>query len=135
MKFIENHIIDWYDNILKAFAKSDNGATYYCCLLAFNPETENKVYLCIDVKFLKGSEQLSQIIDAGSFKEFYHKLSGMIRTKRKNNCYLIKTKELFNSEVQLINYRSNLSWPKRILWGEYPYLLEDAEKIDNWWFY
>ncbi len=135
MQFIEELTIDWYDNILKSFCRDINNITYYCCVLALNSKTNEKIYLCIDVKYLKGCNVLKEIIDQNSFKENWDRLSDLIVVKKKNETFLIKAKNLRVDQIHLIKYKDNCKWSKKIIWGEYPIVLEKAAKIDNWWSY
>lgn len=135
MKFKKEIIIDWYDNIIQSFRTDDNDITYYCCLLAINNLTNDKIYLNVDIAYLKGCDDLVQIINSNSFKEDWHKLHALISIKERNKSRLIKTKDL-RSDInitQIINYKENYEWPDDVIWGEYPESLSEAEKIENWW--
>lgn len=135
MKFTEEITVDWYDNILKSFCTDETGIIYYCCLLALNRITNEKVYLCVDIKYLKGYSALEEIIKTKSFRENWNKLPTLIDIKNKNEVYLIKAKDLRTDQIRWIPYKSNFIWPKKVVWGEYPELLAMSEKIDNWWKY
>ncbi|WP_183560719.1 hypothetical protein [Mucilaginibacter sp. SP1R1] len=135
MKFINELTIDWYDNILKAFCKADNDVIYYCCLLALDKITDQKIYLCVEIKYLMGYQELLRILEKNSFKEHWHELRYLIKIKNQNQSYLIRAKDLRIDEVKLIDYKTNYGWPEEILFGEYPEVLDVAAEVDQWWKY
>ncbi|MEB0262202.1 MULTISPECIES: hypothetical protein [unclassified Mucilaginibacter] len=135
MKFVDTITIDWYDNVLKCFCKDVNGTTYYCSVIALDKNGDQKIYLCVDIEYLKGHEELKSIIKMGSFKENWNLLSKLIRLKKINTIYLLKAKNIVTADIQLIPYKNNGSVPVKVFFGEYPYDLEEAGKMENWWSY
>jgi hypothetical protein len=135
MKFSKTITIDWYDNVLKAFCIADDHTIYYCCLLAMDKTTNEKIYLCAEIKYLKGKDKLIQIIENDSFKERWDELSKLTSLKPKNKTYLVKAKDLLTEDVELLDHKQNHRVPKSITWGDYPYVLDKAQNIDNWWSY
>jgi hypothetical protein len=135
MKFINEITIDWYDNILKSFCKGADNITYYCCILALDHITDQKVYLCVNIKYLLGSKELKEIIQSNSFKENWERLPMLIDLSDDNETYLIKSKDLRTDEIELLKYKNNFNFSQDILFGEYPEVLDQAAKIDNWWSY
>ena len=133
MKFIQEITIDWYDNILKSFCKDGDNKTYYCCILAINEISDEKIYLCIEIKYLKGYNKLKDFIDENSFASHWNELSNLIDVKKINYTYLVKANNLRTDEIKLVKYKANYEWPKEIIWGEYPQVLDAAAIIENWW--
>jgi len=133
MKFDEVVTIDWYDNILKSFCFDDSNAVYYCCILALNAQTDEKIYFCVDIKYIAGQSELIDIIKSDSFKENWNRMPKLVRLKKVNQAYLIKARNLRTDQVDLVRYKDNVKLSKKILWGEYPDVLEDTGEIDNWW--
>jgi hypothetical protein len=135
MKFINEITIDWYDNILKSFCTDGNNNIYYCCVLAIDEVTNQKVYLCVNLKYLKGYVELKPIIKEKSFKLNWNKLPSLIELNKENESYLIKTNDLRGDKMKFTKYKKNVDLPSNIIWGEYPEFLEEAGKIDDWWRY
>lgn len=142
MKFIETTTLDWYDNVLKSFCTDDDGVIYYCWLLALNHVTNDKIYLCAELKYLKGGSLLKQMIKSGIFKsgepmdeDAWDELSLLISLKPKNETFLIKTKNLLTDEIQLLKYRDNCRCHKKIIWADIQVLWETRERQDNWMVY
>ncbi|MBD1364236.1 hypothetical protein IDJ77_10490 [Mucilaginibacter sp. ZT4R22] len=134
MAFKEVITIDWYDGIIVAFCKADSGEIFYCSLVGGDDliHPRNKIYLCINLRNLKGYEALLEIIAAYSFKENWNKLSKLIVLKNSyEECYLAKTRDL-SAAVEFIRYKDNFRWPKKVLWGEFPDNVEAADKLDDW---
>ncbi|MEZ2338117.1 hypothetical protein AB6735_20880 [Mucilaginibacter sp. RCC_168] len=134
MRFVSELTIDWYDNILKSFCTNDDNEIFYCCIVALDPTNDEKIYLCTDIKYLKGYKELIGIIETDSFKENWNRLSKLLKLNRVNKTYLIRTKNLRGDQNKIIPYKVNYSCPKKILWGEeLPEILDFATGIDNWW--
>jgi len=135
MKFSKVSIIDWYDNILKAFATDSDGKIYYCTLLALDQTTNKKVYLCVSIEYLFGFDELLDITKADSFEENWNKLVKLVKIKKRNETFLIKATNLREEGIELIRYKTDFAWPNKVVWGEYPEYLNKAKKIDDWWSY
>nr|WP_067062730.1 hypothetical protein [Mucilaginibacter sp. L294] len=135
MKFINIITIDWYDNVIKSLCKDDNGITYYCSIVAMDANTNQKIYLCVNIEYLKGYDELKIIIQNDSFKENWGQLSKLIKLKKNNETYLLKANDIIRDEVNLISYKNDMVLPAKVLWGEYPDNLEQAAKIEDWWIY
>jgi hypothetical protein len=133
MKFTKEITIDWYDNILKAFCFDSDDRIYYCCIVSQNTETDQKIYLCVDIAYLQGYDELQNIIKTDSFKQNWSRLSKLIRLNRINETYLIKAADLRNDQIEFVKYKSNFASSTDVLFGEYPEVIEDAAKIDDWW--
>ncbi|MFA6249789.1 MAG: hypothetical protein WC615_22840 [Mucilaginibacter sp.] len=97
--------------------------------------TDQKIYLCINIEYLRGCEELKVIIENDSFKENWDQLSKLIKLKKINEIYLLKAKDIGRDEVKLISYKNDIALPAKVLWGEYPDNLEQAAKIEDWWIY
>ncbi|MGN8072817.1 hypothetical protein [Mucilaginibacter sp. 22184] len=132
MIFSEIQIIEWYDDIIKAFCINDD-TVYYCTILALDPNTEDKVYLFLNIKYLRGHDKLRNIIETNTIKESWAELSNLIQLNKKNETFIAKARDLQVDQVQLSKYKINYNWPKSIIWGEFPQLLLESKKIDNWW--
>lgn len=134
MVFKEVITIDWYDNIISAFAKADDGEMFYCTLLGGDEKYKwhKKVYLCINIRYFKGYKSLLEIIAAGSYKENWNKLGKLIVLKDSyKECYLAKTTDLLIS-AEFVRYTDNYRWPRPVLWSEFPVNVEAADLLDNW---
>jgi hypothetical protein len=134
MKFDEIKIVDWYDNIINAFCKSTDG-TYYCALLALDLDTDEKIYVCISIKFFKYNKEISKIIESNSLKENWNRFYNILNlVNPENQSYLIKTKDLNGDSLKIVKYKDNFNWDK-VLFGDYPEVLNKASSKDNWWQY
>ena|ERR1700749_4591953 len=134
MKFIEVEIIEWYDDIIRSFCKTENNNIYYCSILARNTDTDEKVYLCVDIKYLSGYSKLKEILKYKSVAKHWNELFDLIHLKVHNETYIIKTKNI-KDDIHLMKYKQNFQWPNDIISGEYPLILEKAKHIEDWMAY
>lgn len=136
MKFKEVIILDWYDNIITAFCKSENDLIYYCNLLAINNENDDKVYVCIELKYFEESEALLNIIERKTYHKDEDELKKTLNTVMLNNkSFLIKTQDLKGNDLKIVKYKSDFNWNHNFFSIDYPRNLKISVRLDNWWKY
>jgi hypothetical protein len=134
MKFDEIIIIDWYDNIINAFCKNTDD-TYYCSLLALDMISDEKIYVCISIKFFKHYKEISEIIKSNNLKDNWERFYNILNlVNPKNQSYLIKTKDLKGNSFEVVKYKDNFNWDA-VLFDDYPEVLDKTSSKDNWWQY
>lgn len=69
MKFKEIVIYNWYDNIISAFYKTDEGIIYYCNLVAMDNNQVEKIYTCIELKYFVQVDVLLRVIENSVYLE------------------------------------------------------------------
>lgn len=136
MDFKEVIILDWYDNIITAFCKNESNVIYYCNLLAMDYKTNDKIYVCIDLKYFTKSELIKRIISNSTFIENEDVLEMALNMVNiKNESFLIKTDNLKAKDLRVVKYENDFNWNHNFFSIDYPCILDISSKIDNWWKY
>ncbi|MXV14173.1 hypothetical protein [Hufsiella ginkgonis] len=133
MHFIEVSILDWYDNIIKAFCKTEDNTIYYCSLVYIDKSTDNKIYICVDIEFFEAYEQIISFIESDALKEHWDELYSLLNNIRSEaKLYLIETDDLMSDQSKFIRYNENVEKLEGLLFADYPDLLEETGQVDNW---
>jgi hypothetical protein len=124
-KFI---IIDWYDNIIKAFFIM-NERRYYSSLVFQDIEKEEYIYICISLDFFVESEKIIHIIESDKIKENWEQFYVLLNNVHsENKSFLVKTQNLQFGTREVVKYKNDINWNNDILFSDYPDNLDIAKK-------
>lgn len=134
--FNEIIIYNWYDNIISAFCKSDEDKIYYCNLVAMDDDQGEKIYVCIELKYLVQADIILSIIENNTYLENEDVLDKALNSVRAiNDSFLIKTDNLQTGNLKIVKYKSDFNWNHNFFSIDYPAGLEISAKLDDWWKY
>lgn len=128
-------IIDWYDDIIKAICQ-DGVRNYYCSLLALDEKTDEKIYVLIDIEYFIEKQNILNLMREDFLGADWTYLRNLFNNVNPaNESWLIKTENLNKNQSNIVKYKTNFDWKSGVLFGDYPEVLSQAIKIDNWWGY
>lgn len=136
MKFKEVIIYNWYDNIISAFCKTDEGLVYYCNLVAMDNDQVEKIYTCIELKYFVQADILLRVIENNTYlgnEDILHQALNKVRVS--NESFLIKTDNLQESNLKIVKYKRDFNWNRNFFSIDYPAGLEISANLDDWWGY
>lgn len=136
MCFTDILILDWYDNIINAFAYTKDNNIFYCNLLAINNENDLKIYVALNVRYFEQQERIMSIINFKSFIDKEQELKTLLNSvKNENQSWLIGTTDLKGDVLESVKYTDDFDWNKGFFYQDFPATIAAASKIDDWWSY
>lgn len=136
MVFEKVIIVEWYDNIIKAFCFENGAKVFFYTLIALDTITDEKIYLGVDVDSYCDSAVIKAFLETDTLKENYKKLPRLLNNVSNETDYMvIKTMDLKTETGDPIIYKSSQIAKHKIVFSSYPEVLEKAALLDDWWVY